>query len=105
MKKSPGRPLCFAVKGIEIEGGGAVGDGQPTSDQGISPYGVDIQYEWEGQPLCARVLAGYDACHAFAKYLQSETNRRWLAIMPALQVVLACLDATPCLCVEGKRTH
>ena len=71
-----------------------MGDGQSTSDQGINPYGVDIQYEWEGQPNrfhtqwlnvpeywldTTPVTQG-----AFAKYLQSETNRRWLAIMPAL---------------------
>jgi formylglycine-generating enzyme required for sulfatase activity len=84
MKKIPGGPLRFAVKGIEIEGGGAMGDGQSTSDQGINPYGVDIQYEWEGQPNrfhtqwlnvpeywldTTPVTQG-----AFAKYLQSDKS-------------------------------
>ena len=40
MSKIPGGPLRFSVKGIEIEGGGVIGD--PRS-QTINPYGVDFQ--------------------------------------------------------------
>ena len=42
-----GGPFRFAVKGIEIEGGGNTGD--PRS-QDVNPYGVDFQYEWEAEP-------------------------------------------------------
>ena len=47
MTKISGGPLRFSVKGIEIEGGGAVGD---PRDQKINVYGVDFQYEWEAEP-------------------------------------------------------
>ena len=40
-------PSSRITKGIEIEGGGVVGD---SRDQRFNPFGVDFQYEWEGQP-------------------------------------------------------
>ena len=40
MVRIPGGPLRFAAKGIEIEGGGTVGD---PRDQKINVYGVDFQ--------------------------------------------------------------
>eukprot|EP01050_Picozoa_sp_SAG11_P022968 SAG11_NODE_4480_length_1880_cov_0.888827_3_plen_155_part_01 len=45
MTRIPGGALRFAVRGIEIEGGGAVGDPRKA---GVDPFGVDFQYEWEG---------------------------------------------------------
>ena len=47
MTKIAGGPLRFSVKGIEIEGGGTIGDPRSVT---VNPYGVDFQYEWESQP-------------------------------------------------------